>query len=162
MDTIAIRLLQSGDNKAMAAIIRSALAEFGANKPGTVYYDETTDHLSGLFAGVPKSIYYVALVNEQLAGGGGIYPSDGLPEDTCELVKMYLAPAARGLGLGRALIEKCLQTAKDTGFRRVYLETMPELKKAVSVYEKFGFRFLDGPLGNTGHFGCGIWMLKDL
>ncbi len=30
---------------------------------------------------------------------------------------------------------------------------MPELRKAMSVYEKFGFKYLDGPLGNTGHFG---------
>jgi putative acetyltransferase len=162
MQSIAIRTIQPADNKGMAVIIRSALAEFGANKPGTVYYDETTDHLSGLFGGVPKSIYYIALVDGALAGGGGIFPSEGLGEDTCELVKMYLDPQARGNGLGRRLIEKCLQFAKETGFRHVYLETMPELRKAVSVYEKFGFRYLDGPLGNTGHFGCGIWMLKDL
>jgi putative acetyltransferase len=159
---IAIRTIEPHDNKALAAIIRSALAEFGANRPGTVYYDETTDHLSGLFDGTPKSIYFVALVDGKLAGGGGIFPSDGLPEDTCELVKMYLDSQFRGLGLGRSLIEKCLQYAKDTGFRHIYLETMPELRKAVSIYEKFEFRYLDGPQGNTGHFGCGIWMLKDL
>jgi putative acetyltransferase len=162
MQNIAIRTIQPADNKGLATIIRSALAEFGANRPGTVYYDETTDHLSGLFCSVPKSIYYIALVDGELAGGGGIFPSEGLGEETCELVKMYLHPRARGNGLGRLLIEKCLQYAGETGFRHVYLETMPELRKAVSVYEKFGFRYLDGPLGNTGHFGCGIWMLKDL
>jgi putative acetyltransferase len=44
----------------------------------------------------------------------------------------------------------------------MYLETLPELHQAVKVYEKFGFRYLKGPLGNTGHFGCDLWMLKDL
>jgi putative acetyltransferase len=39
---------------------------------------------------------------------------------------------------------------------------MPELKKALSIYEQFGFRFLNGPLGNTGHCGCSMWMLLDL
>ena len=52
--------------------------------------------------------------------------------------------------------------AVDLGYRQVYLETMPELSKAVSVYEKFGFRYLAGPMGNTGHFGCDVWMMKDL
>ena len=39
---------------------------------------------------------------------------------------------------------------------------MPELGKAVSVYEKFGFAYLTGAMGNTGHFGCDVWMIKDL
>ena len=95
-------------------------------------------------------------------GGGGIFPSNGLPEDTCELVKMYLLPEARGIGLGRMLIQKCLDGARATGFKKIYLETMPELKQALKTYEKFGFQYLDGPMGNTGHFGCDRWMLMEL
>jgi putative acetyltransferase len=48
------------------------------------------------------------------------------------------------------------------GYTQVYLETMPELKKAVRVYEKFGFTYLTGPMGNSGHNGCDIWMIKTL
>jgi putative acetyltransferase len=75
---------------------------------------------------------------------------------------MYLTPSARGTGLGKKLIATCLDEAKKIGFTKVYLETMPELKKAVSVYEKFGFIYLDAPMGNTGHNGCDIWMLKEM
>jgi putative acetyltransferase len=39
---------------------------------------------------------------------------------------------------------------------------MPELKQALSVYEKFGFEYLKGPMGNSGHTGCSLWMLKQL
>ncbi len=158
---VTIRTIQPSDNQALAVIIRNALAEFGANKPGTVYYDATTDALYELFQ-KQGSIYFVASENNQLIGGAGIYPSPGLPPDTCELVKMYLAPAARGKGIGKMLIEKALQFASDTGYRNVYIETMPELRKAMTVYEKFGFRYLDGPMGDTGHFGCEVWMLKSL
>jgi putative acetyltransferase len=161
MDNIEIRTIQSTDNKELASIIRSSLAEFGANKPGTVYYDPTTDHLSELFR-TPGSRYLVALVDGEIVGGAGIFPSPGLPENTCELVKMYLTATSRGKGLGKLIIEKCLAFAREAGYRHVYIETMPELKKAVSVYEKFGFRYLDAPVGNTGHFGCDIWMLLDL
>jgi putative acetyltransferase len=53
-------------------------------------------------------------------------------------------------------------TAKENGFNSIYLETMPELRQALNVYEKFGFKYLSEPLGNTGHFGCGLWMSKEL
>ena len=158
---IHIRPIQYKDNAALAAVIRDSLAEFGANKPGTVYFDPTTDALHQLFQH-PGSFYFVAEDEAQLLGGAGIFPSAGLPEGVCELVKMYLHPAARGKGLGRLLINKCLEKAKGLGYKKVYLETMPELGKAVSVYEKFGFSYLPGPMGNTGHFGCDVWMIKEM
>lgn len=158
---VSIRPIQYNDNADLAVIIRRSLAEFGANKPGTVYYDPTTDALYELFQ-TPGSFYFVAEEDGVLLGGGGIYPTDNLPAATCELVKMYLTKTARGKGLGRLLIEKCLQWAKENGYESVYLETMPELKQALKVYELFGFEYLDGPIGNSGHFGCDRWMLKKL
>jgi putative acetyltransferase len=160
-NNLLIRTIQLEDNGALATIVRNSLAEFAANKPGTVFYDDTTDHLFELFQ-EPGSMYYVVEDNGQILGGGGIFPSEGLPAETCELVKMYLKPEARGKGIGKLLIEKCLEFAKGFGYLQVYIETMPELRKAVSIYEKFGFEYLNGPLGNTGHFGCDVWMLKPL
>ena len=159
MNDVSIRNIQPADNEALAKVIRNTLAEFGANHPGTVYYDTATDTLSDVFQ-KKGSTYFVAERDNKIIGGGGIYPSDGLPADTCELVKMYLLPEARGIGLGKTLIEKCLAFAKEFGYKNVYLESMPELKKALTIYEKFGFDYLKGPLGNTGHFGCELWMLK--
>lgn len=158
---LTIRPIDPADNAALAIIIRSSLAEFGANKPGTVFFDTSTDHLYELFRH-PGSAYLVAEENGLLLGGAGIFPTAGLPEKCCELVKMYLQPEARGKGLGRKLISICLEKATAMGYQQVYLETMPELRKAVAVYEKFGFRYLNGPLGQSGHFGCDVWMLKEL
>jgi putative acetyltransferase len=158
---VLVRDLQPSDNAAIAKVIRATLKEFGADRPGTVYFDPTTDDLYQLF--LKKGSYYrIVVMNDAVVGGGGIYPSDGLPEGTCELVKMYLLPEARGIGLGKKMIADCLEQAARLGYRQVYLETMPELKDALKTYEKFGFTYLDGPLGNTGHFGCALWMLKRL
>ena len=162
MKGITIRTIQPEDNAVLAKIVRDTLAEFGANKPGTVYYDPTTDHLFEVFNSTHDSIYFIAEKDGSMLGGAGIYPTEALPEATCELVKMYLKPEARGIGLGRTLIEKCLASAKELGYTQVYLESMPELKKALSVYEKFGFEYLKGPMGNSGHTGCDLWMLKKL
>src|SRR5687768_13230648 len=120
MEGINVRTIQQADNATLAKIIRDTLAEFGANHPGTVYYDPTTDHLFEVFNTERRSIYFVAEKDGKMIGGAGIYPTEGLPAGTCELVKMYLLPEARGLGLGRALIEKCLATAKDLGYWQVY------------------------------------------
>lgn len=161
LDAITIREIKPTDNAVLAQIIRQTLLEFNAAKPGTVYFDETTDDLYSVFQ-VPKAVYFVAEADDKLLGGGGIYPTAGLPVDTCELVKMYLLPEARGIGLGKLLIQKSLESAKQLGFLNVYLETMPELKNALQTYEKMGFYYLNGPVGNSGHFGCELWMLKEL
>ena len=160
-ESIVIRPIAVADNMAIAKIIRSSLEEFGANHPGTVYYDDTTDHLYTLFQQT-GSAYWVAEQDGIILGGAGIYPTPGLPEATCELVKMYLKPTARSQGLGGYLIGLCLKEAAALGYKQVYLESMPELAKAVSVYEHFGFTKINGPLGHSGHFGCAIQMLKQL
>lgn len=156
-----IRPIESKDNEALAKVIRTALAEFGANKPGTVYFDPTTDALFELFR-TPGSYYFVATQDEKIVGGCGIFPTENLPHGTCELVKLYLAKEARGSGLGKQLMEQSMNWAKENGYTHVYLESMPELAKAVSIYEKVGFKALKHPLGNSGHCGCDIWMLKEL
>ncbi len=161
MNNHTIRTIQPSDNPFLSKVVKDTLAEFGANHPGTVYYDATTDALYELFQ-KEGAAYFVAELNGEIVGGGGIYPTDGLPDAICELVKMYLLPQARGTGLGRTLIEKSLAFAKEAGYKQVYLETMPELKQALKVYAKFGFDYLKGPLGNSGHTGCSLWMLRSL
>lgn len=162
LENITIRNILPGDNKPLAAIIRQTLEEFGANHPGTVYFDPTTDALYELFSGTSGSVYFVAESEGKILGGGGLFPSPGLPPGTCELVKMYLLPEARGIGLGKKIIEACIHYARQSGYRHIYIETMPELQQAMRTYEKFGFRYLTAPLGNTGHFGCELWMLLSL
>jgi putative acetyltransferase len=154
-----IRHIQISDNPVIAKIIRATLEEFGANHPGTVYFDASTDALYELFQ-QKGAVYFVAEADEKIMGGGGIFPTDGLPAATCELVKMYLLPEARGIGMGKRMIETCLAFAKDNGYKQVYLETMPELKPALNAYEKLGFQYLQAPIGNSGHTGCSLWMLK--
>ncbi|QNK61864.1 GNAT family N-acetyltransferase [Pedobacter sp. PAMC26386] len=156
--SIMVREIQLQDNAAIAVIIKRSLEEFGLNIPGTAYFDESTNRLYESFQ-ISGSKYYVAVEQDEIIGGVGIYPSNGLPEDTVELVKMYLAPAHRGKGLGKMLMQKCIALAGELGYKNIYLESMPELAAAVSAYEKLGFKLLDQPIGDTGHYSCSIWML---
>lgn len=160
-DAIFIRPIEPADNAALAALIRSTLEEFGVAREGTVYFDPSTDALYEYFLR-DKAVYNVALLNGNIIGGAGIYPTDGLPAGTCELVRMYLTPATRGLGMGKKLLELCIGQARRFGFGRIYLETLHELNAALKFYEKAGFRYLSAPLGNSGHFGCPLWMLREV
>lgn len=161
MTQITIRTIQQDDNQAIAFIIRSCLEEVGLDIPGTAYFDESLNTLYESFQH-PLSQYFVALDGEKIIGGVGVFPSEGLPDDTVELVKMYLLPEYRGQGLGKLLIRKCIGQAKHLGYRFIYLESMPELKTAVGVYQKLGFQLLDKPIGETGHYSCSIWMRYEI
>lgn len=156
-----IRPMQRKDNGVVGAIIQQVLEEFNANKPGTAYYDQQLYELYNVFSTV-DACYRIAELNGRVVGGAGIFSGVGLPPGYCELVKLYLLPEARGKGWGRLLIESCLASAKEMCYTHVYLETMPELSQAVPLYERMKFRYLPEPLGESGHFGCSIWMVKDL
>lgn len=156
-----IRLIERKDNKDMARIIRATLEEFGANKPGTVYYDDSIQIMSEILDN-PRSAYFILEEDGRILGGGGIYPTLGLPYNTAELVKIYTIPEARGKGYGKALISKCLEFASKAKYKYVYLESMEELKMAVGLYEKLGFKYLNAPMGSSGHNYCKIWMIKAL
>jgi len=158
---IIFRHIEERDNKEIAELIRTVFREFNIHRPGTVYYDPTTDNLFGLFK-TSGSEYLIAEEDGSIIGGCGVYPTPGLPEGCAELVKFYLSASNRGKGIGWKLLEKSFDYAKKSGYRQLYLESLPELSRAISLYEKAGFRFIEGPMGKSGHFGCNIWMLRDL
>lgn len=158
---LILRKIEQKDNREIAELIRTVFREFKIDKPGTVYYDPTTDDLYSLFQ-TPGSEYWIAEEEGKIIGGCGVFPTPGLPEGCAELVKLYLAAQYRGKGIGYNLMEKTFESARRLGYTRIYLESMPELGKAISLYERTGFRSLPYQLGNSGHFGCNIWMMKDL
>jgi len=158
---IIYRPIEEKDNKKIANLIRTVFLEFNIHRPGTVFFDPTTDNLFKLFS-APGSEYWIAEENNIIIGGCGVYPTPGLPEGCAELVKFYLSASQRGKGIGWHLMVKTFDSAKKFGYGKLYLESLPELNRAINLYEKAGFKFIQGPMGNSGHFGCNIWMLKDL
>ena len=73
-ENFIIRNILKEDNARLAFIVRSVLAEFNANKPGTVYYDPTTDDLFSLFQ-TEGAAYFVTEINGEIIGGSGIFPT---------------------------------------------------------------------------------------
>lgn len=156
-----IRPIEPRDNAALAAVIRKCMEEFDLALEGTVYNDPETDHMSAQYTAEDAS-YWVATVDGELVGGAGIRRLTGAEGAVCELQRMFLSEAARGKGLGKALMQMCIDFARAAGYDSIYLESSPGMKAARRLYKGFGFETLDGPLGTTGHFSCQVWMLKKL
>ncbi len=159
--SIRLRPIVAADDPAMARIIRSVMTEFGAVGAGFSIEDEEVDAMSRAYD-ASRSFYLVALEGERVLGGAGIAPLAGAVPEVCELRKMYLLPQSRGLGVGRALLERCLEGALELGYRKCYLETLGHMGQAQRLYRSFGFRPLEEPLGETGHFSCDAWFEKEL
>ncbi|TCK64720.1 putative acetyltransferase [Winogradskyella wandonensis] len=160
-DNIAIRPIEQADNPKIAKAIRSVLIEYGVPKVGTAYEDKALDCMAETY-NKPKKAYFVVAKGDEIIGGAGISPLDNYYGNVCELQKMYFMPEARGKGYGSKMMAKCLDFAKTAGFDKCYLETMPYMDDARKLYRKVGFKSIDKPMGDTGHYSCTVWMLKDL
>jgi len=156
-----IRKISKQDNKVVSDLIKSVFREFKIDKPGTVYTDPTTDNLYELFQ-QKNSVLWLAEEDDVILGACGVFPTSGLPLGCGELVKFYLSTNARGKGIGSQLLQKTYKSAKEFAYAQLYLESFPELSRAVSIYTRDGFKHLPKPLGNSGHFATTIWMLKEL
>lgn len=159
MSKIIIREIESSDNEQIAKVIRQVLTDFNVPKEGSAYSDASLNDMTKAYS-IERGVYYVVLADGLVLGGGGIAPLDNYEGNVCELQKMYLLDAARGKGVGKKLIIQCLQKAREFGFDGCYLETMPNMKIAQKIYNHLGFEYLDGPMGDTGHCACPVWMYK--
>lgn len=77
-----------------------------------------------------------------------------------EVAKMTVTEAARGSGLGKRLMERCIEAAREAGAPRLYLETNSSLAPALALYRAMGFR--DLAPAETEYARCDVWMERPL
>ncbi len=86
--------------------------------------------------GPPSSIFYLIERGGAVIGMGGIRR---VRDGVCEMKRVYLRDAAKGLGLGRALVERLMADAAGFGYRQMLLDTAPTLTTAIALYQRLGF-----------------------
>jgi len=161
MDKPVIQPIKKEDNAQVAAIVRSVILELGAPKVGTAYADKNLDRMYEHYKR-ERAAYFVLKQGDTVIGCAGIAPLENYNGNVCELQKMYFLPEARGTGMGAKMMEVCMDAARSFGFDQCYLETLPYMKGAIKLYARTGFKDLDAPLGNTGHYSCPVHMIYDL
>ena len=156
-----IREIQLKDNAQIEKVIKQTFLEVGLPLVGTAYEDKETAKMYESYQ-AKNEIYFVIEIHAEVQGGAGIKHLKDFEDDVCELQKMYFSSKIRGKGYGKIMIEKCLKSAKELGYKKCYLESASILQTAIHIYEKYGFKHLYKPLGSTGHYACGVWMIKEL
>ena len=155
------RIIEPKDNLILANIIRDNLKANKLDIPGTVYFDENLNNLSDFYLASPQRAYFIALDdNDNIIGGIGLAEL-GFMDDTAELQKLYLTDAAKGQGLSYDLIELEEETALNKGYKRIYLETHTNLKTAIHLYEKCGYKLIEKPK-EVVHSSMNRFYLKEL
>ena len=159
---VEYKIIEYKDNKNLGEVMEKVLLEYNAVEGGSMLGDPSCFRMYEEYTG-EKSIYYVAFVGDELVGGCGVKKIPNQKDDNlCELQRMYLSKEARGKKIGKTLIEICITKAKEFGFTKMYIESFPQMKEAISLYTKNGFYNIDYAIGNTGHDACDVRMLKDL
>lgn len=119
-------------------------------------YEDELLHLDKKY-GPPQGRLYLAYYGGEPAGCIALRK---LSEEDCEMKRFFVRPAFRGRHLGRKLIEKLVESAREIGYSHMLLDTLPFLEHAVSLYRSFGFYeipcYNDSPVENT------IFMKLDL
>ena len=141
-NNIVIREIKAEDNAQIESVIRAVFIEYKLPLVGTAYADSETPKMFESYSKT-REAYYVVTLDGVVEGGGGLKPLNGMEDDVCEIQKMYFSSKVRGKGYGKKMFLQCLEKAKTLGFKQCYLETIPELKEAIHIYETNGFKHLN-------------------
>lgn len=89
----------------------------------------------------PEGVFVLATGADGIVLGcaGLRFAGSGVPDDAAEIKRMWTAPEARGLGVGKALLADLLRRAREAGCGRVVLDTRADLVEARTLYERAGF-----------------------
>jgi putative acetyltransferase len=110
------------------------------------------DALPGAYA-PPRGGILLATVDGEPAGCVALRP---IGDNVCEMKRLYVRPAYRGLGLGRLLAGRIVDAAREAGYEGMVLDTIPaQMRPAVALYEALGFEpcepYWDNPLPGVGY-----------
>jgi GNAT superfamily N-acetyltransferase len=84
----------------------------------------------------PRARLYLAEVGGEPVGIGGLRP---LGADEAEIKRMYVRPSSRGLGAGRAIVQRLIDDARALGYRTIRLDSARFMHEAHALYRRFGF-----------------------
>ena len=157
MAVFRVRAARDADSPNVRELVLAVSSEFGLRYDPDGY-DADLERVATTYARA-GGWFELLLDRNDIVGTVGMYPQGG---GEIELRKMYFLGELRGTGMGTKLLNASLKAARKLGYRQCYLETLESMTHARHLYRKHGFTPLDEPLGDTGHYHCNTWMVKNL
>ncbi|MEP0826917.1 MAG: GNAT family N-acetyltransferase [bacterium] len=133
---IEYKLASSEDDIALA---RTLFTEYGRSLNFSLCFQDFDQELAGLPGDYASPDGRLILVYHRQTPVGCVALRK-IDYQICEMKRLYVRPEFRGEGFGRALAETALEEAKKIGYRFMRLDTVPEMKEAISLYESIGFK----------------------
>jgi len=141
MKRVVIMPAQSkADLEDVAALFRA----YAASLPVDLGYQGFEAELAGLpgkYAPPAGSLLIARAPSGEALGCVAMRPIEA--ESICEMKRLYVTPASRGMGLGSALVQAIVERARDAGYREMRLDTLPTMQAARAMYARAGFREID-------------------
>lgn len=142
MDTTSsIRIIEAKTQQELA-IVREIMREYAASLNVDLCFqnfEQELAQLPGQYA-PPQGVLLLAYVINQPSGVVALQPRAEVDhENACEMKRLYVRKSARGVGLGRVLAERVLDTARAMGYKTMLLDTLDEMEAARGLYESLGF-----------------------
>jgi ribosomal protein S18 acetylase RimI-like enzyme len=124
-------------------------------------FDKELAELPGEYV-PPTGRLFLATEDDRIAGCVAVRKMDGgeIGDGVCEMKRLYVRPAFRGTGLGRALIETVIDSAREIGYARIRLDTLPgKMDRAIAMYRSLGFKNIE-PYYNNPVSGAAFMELE--
>ena len=116
------------------------------------HFEEELQSLSKVYA-APKGCIILAKINQEIVGCIALKP---IADGVCEMKRLYVKPTARGLKVGRKLVEELITFAKNAHYQTMKLDTLTSLTEAITLYRSFGFKetsaYVYNPLDEVLYF----------